>query len=158
MSTEVTKTPEHLHVEKLVREKFPLSPIYQYVLGGVQIVSASRGYVVARLPLSEMHMNSKSSIHGSVSATLVDWMGGMAIATHDFRDSTGVSLDIHITYQSGAKTEAEVEVEGIAERVGGSVAFTRVVVYAVEGGQRGKIIVSASHTKYVRVADKTKSA
>lgn len=96
-------------------------------------------------------MNSGGSIHGSVSATIVDWAGGMAIATHDCRDKTGVSVDIHVSYQSGARVGDEIEIEGAVEKVGGSLAFTRVTIYKVDGeGERGNIVVRGSHTKFVK--------
>lgn len=151
MAAEGSKTPEHAHIEHLVKTKLPGSPIYAFLLTPVCITGASKGHVVARLPLSQNHMNSQQSLHGSVSAAIVDWMGGMAIATHDLRSGTGVSVDIHVTYQSGAKVGDEIEIEGIAERVGGSLAFTRVNIFKVEdGGRRGKVVVTGTHTKYVK--------
>lgn len=154
-----SKTAEHAHIEHLVQTKLPTSPIYAFLLSPVLITSATRGHVIARLPLSPNHMNSMQSLHGSVSATIVDWMGGMAIATWDLRERTGVSVDIHVTYQSGAKVGQEVEIEGIAEKVGASMAFTRVVIYHVEvDGTRGKTIVSGTHTKYVKGTEAVKKA
>lgn len=139
------------HVKKVSADKMPGSSIYSYVLEDVQIIGATKGSVVARLALSDKHINSKNGLHGSVSLTIVDWMGGLAITTHDLRTSTGVSLDIHVTFQSSAKVGEEIEVEGIAEKVGGAIAFSRINIYKVEGGERGKLLVSGSHTKYVKV-------
>lgn len=96
-SAETGKTTEHDHIEQLVKTKLPGSPIYAFLLAPVKIIGASKGYVVARLPLSENHMNSAKSLHGSVSATIVDWAGGMAISTYDLRSGSGVSVDIHVT-------------------------------------------------------------
>ena len=94
-------------------------------------------------------MNAGKSLHGSVSATIVDWAGGMAVSTWDLREKTGVSVDIHVTYQSGAKVGEEIEIEGIAEKVGGSLAFTKVNIYKIVDGKRGNIVVAATHTKFV---------
>lgn len=156
MASDPTKSAEHLHVESLVKTKLPGSPIYAFLLTPVKITTASKGYCVARLTLTEHHMNSQKSLHGSVSATIVDWMGGMAIATNDLRSGTGVSVDIHVTYQSGAKIGDEIEIEGIAERVGGNLAYTRVNIYKVEDGKRGKIITSGTHTKFVKGSEPKK--
>ena len=144
-----TKSAEHAHIEHLVATKLPQSPIYNFLLAPVRITHASKGLMLARLTLSENHMNVGRSLHGSVSATIVDWAGGMAVSTWDLREKTGVSVDIHVTYQSGAKVGEEIEIEGIAERVGGSLAFTKVNIYKVEDGKRGKLVVSATHTKFV---------
>lgn len=149
-SSDESKTAEHQHVEDLVQSKLPGSPIYQFLLTPVKIISASKGAVVARLPLTQIHMNSGGSLHGSVSATIVDWIGGMAISTFDLREKTGVSIDIHVTYQSGAKVGEEIEIEGIAEKVGGNLAFTKIAIYHVENGLRGRIVVTGTHTKFVK--------
>lgn len=156
MTTNGEKTSEHTHLETLVQTKIPTSPIYAFLLKSVQITSASKGQFVARLPLSENHMNSSGSLHGAVSAAIVDWAGGMAIATHDLREKTGVSVDIHVTYQSGAKVGDEIEIEGIAERVGGSLGFTKVTIYKVEDGKRGKIVITGTHTKFVKGSEPQK--
>lgn len=150
MGSDDTKTPEHTHVEKLVEKKLPGSPIYAFLLSPVQIKSASKGHVIARLPLNKNHMNSAGSLHGAVSAAIVDWAGGMAISTFDLRAKSGVSVDIHVTYQSGAKLGEELEIEGIAERVGGNLAFTKINIYKVEDGERGKVVTAGTHTKFVK--------
>lgn len=156
MASDSTKSAEQLHIEHLVRTKIPGSPIYAFLFDAITITNASKGYCVARLQLTDRHMNSQKSLHGSVSATIVDWMGGMAIATHDLRSGTGVSVDIHVTYQSGAKLGEEIEIEGIAERVGGNLAYTRVNIFKVENGRRGKLIVSGTHTKFVKGSEPKK--
>jgi len=82
----------------------------------------------------------------------VSGAGGLAIASYDLREKTGASIDIHVTYQSSAKEGDEIEIEGVAERVGGSLAFTKVNIFKVEDGRRGKSVATGSHTKYVKVA------
>jgi acyl-coenzyme A thioesterase 13 len=158
MAPNTTKTPEHAHVDNLVTTKLPNSPIYAFLLSPVQIKSASKGYVIARLPLSNNHMNSAGSLHGAVSAAICDWMGGMAISTFDLRDKSGVSVDIHVTYQSGAKLGEELEIEGVAERVGGSLAFTKISIFKVEGGERGKVVATGTHTKFVKGTGPSKAS
>ncbi|KAI4770869.1 hypothetical protein E4T44_14375 [Aureobasidium sp. EXF-8845] len=135
------KSAEHAHIEKLIANNLPGSPIYAFLLTPVRVVSASKGHVVCRLPLTKSHLNSKGGIHGSVSATIVDWMGGMAIASYDLREKTG----------SSAKEGDEIEIEGIADKVGGSLAFTKVNIFKVQNGQRGAAVITGTHTKFVRV-------
>lgn len=152
-----SKSAEHVHIEQLIEKKLPGSPIYAFLLTTVNITGASKGLVTARLALTQDHMNSGGSLHGSVSATIVDWAGGMAVASYDLRDGTGVSVDIHVTYQSGAKVGDTIEIEGIAEKVGGSLAFTKVNIFKVEDGKRGRLAVSGTHTKYVKGSEPQKS-
>ena len=85
-----------------------------------------------------------------MSTCLTDWAGGLAIATHG-REKTGVSTDIHTTFISTAKEGDVLEVEGRADKMGGTLAFTSVEVRKV-GGDGGSTAVSmGSHTKYVKV-------
>ena len=84
-------------------------------------------------------------------------MGGMAVSSWDIRAKSGVSVDIHVTYQSGAKVGDEIEIEGIAEKVGGTLAFTKITIYKVEEGKRGRIVVTGTHTKFVKGSEPQKA-
>jgi acyl-coenzyme A thioesterase 13 len=152
MSSNTANDPEILaHVEKFWQDRKPSSPIYQFLLDDIKLTYASKGVVRARLPLTKNHVNTHGSIHGSVSATLIDWVGGMAIAAYDNRTKTGVSTDIHISYQSGAKDGDTIEIEGRAGKVGGTLAFTTATIWKLVDDQPGPIVATGSHTKFVKV-------
>lgn len=144
--------PEILaHVEKFWQARKPHSPIYEFLLEDIKLTYASKGVVRARLLLGKNHINAHGGIHGSVSATMIDWVGGMAIAAWDNRVKTGVSTDIHISYQTSAKDGDTIEIEGNAGKVGGSLAFTTATIWKVVDDKPGPIICTGSHTKFVRV-------
>ena len=148
----IEKTPELDHVQQIFDKQTPNSAIYQFLLSGAQITSATRGVVKAQLQLGKNHVNSRGGLHGAVSATLIDWIGGMAIASYDLRDKIGVSTDIHVTYLSSAKEGDWIEVEGRANKVGGTLGFTTATVYKLdEQGQLSAMIATGSHSKYVKV-------
>jgi acyl-coenzyme A thioesterase 13 len=152
MSADAPNDPDILaHVEKFWEGRKPSSPIYQFLLGDIKITYASKGVVRARLRLTNNHVNTHGGIHGSVSATLIDWVGGIAIAAWDNRSKTGVSTDIHISYQSSAKSGDTIEIEGKAGKVGGSLAFTTATIWKVVDDKQGPIVATGSHTKFVRV-------
>ncbi|KAH9861420.1 hypothetical protein J1614_011166 [Plenodomus biglobosus] len=153
MSTETANDPEILaHVEKFWEGRKPHSPIYQFLLNDIKLTHASKGVVRARLQLTSNHVNAHGGIHGSVSATLVDWIGGLVIAAWDNRSTkTGVSTDIHISYQSSAKAGDEIEIEGRTGKVGASLAFITATIWKVVDGEPGPIVATGSHTKFVRV-------
>ncbi|KAH9907253.1 thioesterase superfamily protein [Xylariomycetidae sp. FL2044] len=146
----ITDATRKAHIEALLARQLPNSAIYQFLLSEVRIVSATRGRVTARLFLTRNHINSAGGLHGAVSAAIVDWAGGMAVASWDLRERTGVSVDIHVTYLSSAREGDEVEILGVADKVGGSLAFTKVVIskVVVEGGEAGPVVASGTHTKY----------
>ncbi|KAF4311590.1 Phenylacetic acid degradation-related protein [Botryosphaeria dothidea] len=139
------------HVERCWAHIKPISAIYGFLLADIEITHASQGLVRARLPLTKNQVNSKGGIHGSVSATLVDWAGGLAISSYDLREKNGVSTDIHVTYVSSAREGDIIEVEGRANKVGGTLAFTSVVISKVVDGVAGPVIATGNHTKYVKM-------
>ena len=95
------------------------------------------------------HLNSKGTLHGTVSACLTDWAGGLAIATHG-REKTGVSTDIHTTFISTAKEGDVLEIQGRANKVGGTLAFTSVEIRKAGEDGASSVISTGSHTKYVK--------
>ncbi|KAL2126991.1 hypothetical protein VTI74DRAFT_11501 [Chaetomium olivicolor] len=148
--------PTLAHIEHYHATRCTASPIYAFLLGTptdplVRFTHARKGLFTARLRLGVQHLNSAGGIHGSVSATLVDWAGGLAIAAWDLRSATGVSVDINISYLSSARLGDEVEIEGRVERVGGNLAFTEVRIFKVDrNAERGAVVASGRHTKFVR--------
>ncbi|KAL9118415.1 MAG: hypothetical protein Q9187_005038 [Circinaria calcarea] len=143
-------TPELANVQELWNEMKPKSTIYRLLLGDIEIVSASKGVVNARLRVEPIHLNSKGTLHGTVSACLTDWAGGMAIASTGLK-KTGLSTDIHTTYISTAKEGDWLEVEGRASKVGSTLAFTTVEIRkAGEGDSPGPMVCTGTHTKYVK--------
>lgn len=147
-STE-SPTDELLHVQVYWANMRKNSPIYEFLLSDILLVSASKGIFTARLIVKPCHLNSKGTLHGAVYACLTDWAGGLAIATHG-REKTGVSTDIHTTFLSTAKEGDVLEIEGRANKVGGTLAFTSVEIRKVgEDGARS-VVAMGSHTKYVK--------
>jgi acyl-coenzyme A thioesterase 13 len=146
------------HVQTYHNTRCLASPIYAFLLlcpndrttPLVRFTHASKGLFTARLTLGPQHLNSGGGIHGSVSATLVDWAGGLAVAAWDLRAATGVSVDINVSYMSSAKLGDEVEIQGKVDRVGSNMAFTDVKIWKVVGGLRGPIVISGRHTKFVK--------
>ena len=111
----------------------PNSPIYKFLLEDIEIVAAESGHITALLPVVPVHLNSKGTLHGSVSACLTDWAGGLAIKSTGAA-STGLSTDIHTTFVSTARIgDTLTDVNG-----------------AAGGRERGPVVCTGSHTKYVK--------
>jgi acyl-coenzyme A thioesterase 13 len=124
------------------------SPIYEFLLDAIDVYDAEKGVVRARLQVGPRHLNSKGTLHGAFSATVTDWAGGLSIASCGL-DATGVSTDIHVNYLSTATTGDWLEIEGRANKVGKSLAFTTVSISKkTESGLSP--VAQGSHTKYVR--------
>jgi acyl-coenzyme A thioesterase 13 len=151
LNLQAMDTSELEHIKNVWQRMRGNSPIYDFLLGDQDLtfISASRGSFRAHLKLSTNHVNSRKTIHGGVTATLVDWAGGLAIATHGL-EKTGSSVDIHVNYISTAHVDDLIEIEGTANKVGRSIAFTTVKVTKFVDGELGPIVATASHTKYIR--------
>lgn len=145
-SNEPVDSAELAHVRSYWANMWPNSPIYTFLLRDVELVSASRGKVLAKLKVEPVHMNSKGTLHGTVTACITDGFGGLAIASTGV-NNTGLSTDIHTTYVSAAKLGEIITIEAVASRVGKSLAFTNVEIRH-EGGA---IIATGTHTKYIKV-------
>ncbi|KAL8728326.1 MAG: hypothetical protein Q9166_005469 [cf. Caloplaca sp. 2 TL-2023] len=135
------------HVRSYWANMKPNSPIYSFLLGDINIISATKGQMVAHLKVLPVHFNSKKTLHGVVSSCIMDWAGGMAIATAGL-DNTGLSTDIHTTFVSTAQEGDLLEIESKASKIGASLAFTTIEIRLA--GDRGKIIAHGTHTKYIK--------
>jgi len=141
----MASTPELTHVRAMWDKMLPSSPIYTHLLSTITLTSATPGTITARLPLLPLHLNSKGTLHGTVSTCLVDWAGGMAIVSTG-RDKTGVSTDLHTSFVSSAKEGDVLMIEGRVSRVGGTMVYTSVEIRK-EGGE---VVATGLHTKFVR--------
>ena len=124
------------------------SPIYHFLLDKVHIFSASNGCIKAHLEVLPVHLNSKQTLHGTVSTCLIDWAGGLAIASTGL-EKTGVSTDIHATYIATAKEGDLLLIESTATKVGATLAFTTVSIQKVNDDGPNSPIAGGTHTKYV---------
>lgn len=61
----------------------------------VQVVSSSPGQCVCEITVEESHLNIGGTLHGGVTATLVDTISTLAIAAAD--SDPGVSVDMNIS-------------------------------------------------------------
>lgn len=135
------------------------SYIFSYIslsLSQLVIKTVSSGYIEAHVPVSRTLMNSKNILHGSTSATIIDWIGGIVVASTspDRFKKRGVSVDIHATYVGAAKEGDVLIVKGKSNKIGRNLAFIDVEILSrkpggSESGEDDKVIVSGSHTKYV---------
>jgi acyl-coenzyme A thioesterase 13 len=139
------------HIRNVWKTQQGNSPIYDFLLtnSDLEIVAATKGSFEARLTVAAVHSNTRGTLHGAVSAAIVDWAGGLAIATHGLW-KTGASVDIHVTYLSTTVIGDKLSIQGVAQKVGGSMAFTTVTITKLVDGKSGPIVASASHTKYIR--------
>ncbi|KAM5351051.1 hypothetical protein ACJ41O_003774 [Fusarium nematophilum] len=152
MSTPDTDTEDQrsAHIQRLISRLVSNSPIYTILLSSITLTSTARGSVTTRLVLGPNHVNSRGGLHGAVSATIVDFTTGLAIASWDLRETTGASVDMHISYLGTARVGDTLEIVATADKVGGSVAFTTIRISKVQEDGTLTPVTVGQHTKYVR--------
>lgn len=136
------------HVQNVWETQRANSPIYALLLTNVTIEDASEGTIRARLQLDKNHTNSKGSLHGTMTACIIDWVAGMVIASYG-STYTGMSTDIHVSYLAGAKEGEILEITGRSMKMGGTFAFVSADITKVKDGE-SVVIATGLHTKYVR--------
>ncbi|KAG7527503.1 hypothetical protein FFLO_06863 [Filobasidium floriforme] len=121
------------------------SPIYGFLLQNLVVLpSTVAGTSLSSLILEPQHLNSKGSIHGSVSATIVDWASGNALATTG--SHSGVSVDMHVTFMNTCKEGEKMIIKGIIDKKGSRLAFTRV---EIRRERDDALVITAIHTKFI---------
>ncbi|ORZ34405.1 HotDog domain-containing protein [Catenaria anguillulae PL171] len=116
------------------------------ILSGLHISDADpAGKVQCSMVVEDRHLNVNGTLHGGVSATLVDVVGSLAVGAMGYH-GTGVSADIQVSYLAAPKVGDKLHMSAVADKVGKTLAFTRVEIF----GADNKLAVRGSHTKYVR--------
>ncbi|WP_336327215.1 PaaI family thioesterase [Halovenus sp. HT40] len=118
---------------------------------GVEVAEFEEGRAVLSMPHNQKLTNivegSRGTIHGGVTASLVDTASGFALRT-TFADPTAPALtttDLDVTYLRPARSDLTVEAEVV--RAGESMGYTDVTVYgeAPSGEQKAVVKGSASY-------------
>lgn len=115
------------------------------LLPGLKILSVTPGTVQFYLPIEQCHTNRMKNLHGGTMAAMVDLGGSLAVASRGLF-ATGVSTDLSVTYIGSGGQEGDViYAEAKCDRLGGSLAFTRIEFY----DKNGELVARGSHTKYI---------
>ncbi|XP_076157217.1 acyl-coenzyme A thioesterase 13 [Alosa pseudoharengus] len=121
------------------------TPGFDRVLSKVSILSASPGKVVCEMKVEEEHTNRGGTLHGGLTATLVDIISTTAIMYSE-RGAPGVSVDMNITYMNAAKMGEDVLITAQVLKQGRTLAFATV---DLTSKATGKLIAQGRHTKHL---------
>ncbi|XP_039676352.1 acyl-coenzyme A thioesterase 13 isoform X1 [Perca fluviatilis] len=111
----------------------------------VDVLSARPGKVVCEMRVDEEHTNRGGTLHGGLTATLVDVISTMAIMYTE-RGAPGVSVDMNITYMNAAKMGEDVLITAQVLKQGRTLAFATV---DLTNKATGKLIAQGRHTKHL---------
>ncbi|NXU91777.1 ACO13 thioesterase, partial [Xiphorhynchus elegans] len=118
---------------------------FDRVLRKMKLVSATPGNVVCEMKVEEEHTNRFGTLHGGLTATLVDVVSTAALLYTE-RAAPGVSVDMNITYTSAAKIGEEVLITAQILKQGRNLAFATV---DLTNKATGKLIAQGRHTKFL---------
>lgn len=96
-------------------------------LVGGEVETMEEGRVVLTITLEERHMNPNGVLHGGVLTTLMDEATGKSVITirgmEAMMAAPLATVDMNMSFLSGARPGDVLECEGRAIRVGKSVCF-----------------------------------
>ncbi|PSN33877.1 Acyl-coenzyme A thioesterase 13 [Blattella germanica] len=111
---------------KIAKEAFKLmieSKCFDRVMSKVRILSGGEGRLCAELTVEEEHQNRMGTLHGGLTATLVDTL-----------------------YLSAARNGETVVIDCNTLKAGKTLAFLEV---EIKSKTTGKLIAKGSHTKFI---------
>ncbi|WVZ85734.1 hypothetical protein U9M48_032623 [Paspalum notatum var. saurae] len=129
----------------------PLRHFYDpFVLSGVTVEAAEHGRLLCSFVVTPRLASPAGYLRSGVTATLADQLGSAVFFCSGLRTS-GVSLEISVSFVDAAAIGEEIEVEGRLLRAGKSVG---VVSVDFRKKKTGKLIAQGRHTKYLAVSSK----
>ncbi|XP_068217936.1 acyl-coenzyme A thioesterase 13-like isoform X1 [Palaemon carinicauda] len=114
-------------------------------LSKVRVISGGGGKCVAEMTVEEEHQNRGGTLHGGLTATLVDVVSTAALMTTE-KAVPGVSVDLNVSYISAAQEGDSIVINADTLKVGRTLAFLTV---DITNKDSGKLIAKGSHTKYI---------
>ncbi|KAF0893145.1 hypothetical protein E2562_023176 [Oryza meyeriana var. granulata] len=121
-----------------------------FVLSGVRIDGVEHGRLLCSFVVTPRIASPAGYLLSGVTATLADQLGSGVFLCSGVGTS-GVSLELSLSYVDVASIGEEIEVEGKLLRAGKSVG---VVSVDFRKKRTGKLIAQARHTKYLAVSSK----
>ncbi|XP_066102767.1 acyl-coenzyme A thioesterase 13-like [Saccopteryx bilineata] len=120
-------------------------PGFDRILQKVTVISATPEKVTCELRVEEEHTNKIGTLHGGLTATLVDCISTMALLCSE-RAEPGVSVDMNITYLSPAKIGEDIVITAHILKQGRTLAFASV---DLTNKATGKLVAQGRHTKHL---------
>lgn len=118
--------------------------VFDRVMEKVKLVSADPGKVVGELVVEEEHQNAGGTLHGGLTATLVDSITTLALLSME-NGRPGVSIDLHVSYMAPAKSGDLITITAECLKVGKTMAFTTAELRLNDG----KLVARGNHTKHL---------
>ncbi|KAH8304906.1 hypothetical protein KR018_006515 [Drosophila ironensis] len=110
----------------------------------IKITEGGEGRVLGEFTVAEEHLNMAGSLHGGLTATIVDNITTYALMSKGAHP--GVTTTLNVSYMAPARVGDLVEVEATTIRAGKSLAYLDCILRIKENG---KIIAKGGQVKYI---------
>lgn len=117
---------------------------YDRLLKTVNVLAVEKGKIEYEFKVEEEHLNGNGTLHGGMTATLVDTLSTFAIATTG-DNKLGVSVDMSISYLKAAFPGETLKIKSEVYKTGKTLSFARVDIF----NNNGDILVTGNHTKFI---------
>ncbi|XP_034839753.1 acyl-coenzyme A thioesterase 13-like [Maniola hyperantus] len=135
-------------IAELFTKTIATTKCFDHNLKKVKVVCCDKGKMVTEFQVGPEHLNQRGTLHGGFIAHLVDAVSTYALTANESVDTRGVSIDLSISYLSGAKEGDNIEVEAVTRKLGKKIAFLEV---EVRNKDKNQVLATGRHTKYVGV-------
>ncbi|KAL8166277.1 hypothetical protein V2J09_007776 [Rumex salicifolius] len=119
-----------------------------FIVKGIHLDHVEPNRILCSFKVPARLVNTTNTLQGGAIAALVDLLGSAVIYTSGV-PTTGVSVEINVSYLDSALIDEEIEIEAKNLRVGRTVA---VVSVDIKNKATGKMIAQGRHTKYIAVS------
>ncbi|ESO07537.1 hypothetical protein HELRODRAFT_75909 [Helobdella robusta] len=117
---------------------------FDKVLQKLVVKEATEGRCVCELKVGDEHTNRGKTLHGGMTATLVDMVSTAALMTKE-NMGPGVSVNINVSYMQPAFIGNDLIIDSSVIKLGKTLAFLSV---EIKDKASNKLIATGSHTKF----------
>jgi len=110
----------------------------------VELLSCDDGKASFKIKVDESHLNGYGTLHGGMTATLVDIFTTAVICTKP-PHHPGISTDLSVSYLRPANVGEEITINAEVIKMGQTFAFSSAELL----NKDGKLLAKGSNTKYL---------
>lgn len=119
---------------------------FEGVLKNLEVISLENGKCVAEMDIKKEHTNPIGTLHGGLTATLVDVISSYGLSSLEKANVAHVSVNLNIRYLKGGQMGKTIVIESDTVRCGKTLAFLEVTL---KDKETGSILAKGEHTKYL---------
>ncbi|KAI8786839.1 acyl-coenzyme A thioesterase 13 [Biomphalaria glabrata] len=118
---------------------------FENIFNKIKVVSGGNGQCCCELQVSPNMLNAAGTLHGGVTASLVDAVSTYALFTVG-NGKPGSSVDLNISFLKPVKPEDVLEISAKTLSCGSRIAFSSV---DIKNKATGQLVAQGRHTKFV---------